>query len=170
MTLCLARDSDRRERLVVVKARDGQEARLDFSTEPGTITIAGQSSSADPHWPRPQSPLALQLTAFLAAHGTDARACAGVADATAFTTMLAQHIRAAQAAWLASPSWDTAAPDEQLVALRELLAPLLLDAGCWRSGDAAGLDALARTALQEMAGKSPRPALPDLVQLLCSGG
>ena len=169
MTLVLARNSERRERLVIVKGPDGREAKLDFSTEPGTITKEGRSTSADPQWPHSQGPLALQLAAFLKMRGADDHTSQSIIDATFFTAQMAEQIRKNQAAWLASPDWAAAPPDEQLVALCELLAPLLQDAGCWRAGDNAALEVLVRRALAEMAGKSPRPTPAELVRALCPG-
>jgi len=159
-SLVLERDGAKRERSVTFTDRQGREAKLDFSVEPGTISIAGQSRSADPDWPRPLGPLALQFRAFLQDPNLVEAELAELAEATLFTAGLADAVRAAQAAWLAeAPAGDPAA---LLTAMRELIAPGLAQSGRWTPGDAHGLDDTARKALE----LRNSPSKPQLAAIL----
>lgn len=74
----LARNAPRRERLLEVTERSGR-ARLDFATEPGTIAHRGQIGPGDAQWGAKPSPLTQLVAAFLAAlagQGRDPRLAA----------------------------------------------------------------------------------------------
>jgi predicted dehydrogenase len=60
-TVTLERDSDRRRRMIQLSAH----ASLDFSSEPGTMTIGTETMTADPDWANSPGPLARQLRYFL---------------------------------------------------------------------------------------------------------
>ena len=60
-TVRLERDSDRRRRLIQLSA----PASLDFSVEPGTMTIGAETIMGDPDWATSPGPLARQLRYFL---------------------------------------------------------------------------------------------------------
>lgn len=62
----LAREAERRARIVEVTAKQ-RRAVLDFTVEPGEITIDGRSQTADPDWGSVPSPLTRLLAAFLSA-------------------------------------------------------------------------------------------------------
>jgi predicted dehydrogenase len=60
-TVVLERDSDRRRRMIQLPAG----ASLDFSVEPGTMTIGSETMTADADWTSSPGPLAQQLHYFL---------------------------------------------------------------------------------------------------------
>jgi predicted dehydrogenase len=60
-SITLERDSDRRRRMIQLSAL----ASLDFSVEPGTMTIGAETIMADPDWATSPGPLAHQLRYFL---------------------------------------------------------------------------------------------------------
>jgi predicted dehydrogenase len=60
-TIALERDSDRRRRMIQLSA----PASLDFSVEPGTMTIGAESMTADTEWATSPGPLSRQLHYFL---------------------------------------------------------------------------------------------------------
>ncbi len=60
-SVTLERDSDRRRRMIQLSA----PAMLDFSDEPGTITIGAETITADADWATSPRPLARQLRYFL---------------------------------------------------------------------------------------------------------
>ena len=60
-SITLERDSDRRRRMIQLSA----PASLDFSVEPGTMTIGAETMMADPDWVTSPGPLARQLRYFL---------------------------------------------------------------------------------------------------------
>ncbi len=62
----MARDADHRARCIDVRTKQGRVV-LDFTVEPGTITIDGRSQIADPDWSSAPSPLTKLLAAFLTA-------------------------------------------------------------------------------------------------------
>ena len=62
----LERNAAMRRRRIVVRGARGT-ATLDFSTEPGTITVGAATWDADPLWSRATRPLATLLGAFLSA-------------------------------------------------------------------------------------------------------
>lgn len=69
----LSRRADRRARIVSVQLEDGASAVLDFSHEPGTITLNGVTQNADPSWGQGGTPLMVEVRAFLdAAEGKGA--------------------------------------------------------------------------------------------------
>ena len=72
VSVVLARDAERRERVVEVHA-EGQMLTLDFSVEPGTIVLPSGSLSADESWNERPSPLRLMLSAFLESTATGVR-------------------------------------------------------------------------------------------------
>ena len=103
VSLVVARNDEGRRRQIEVATGKGA-AILDFSSEPGTIEIAGKRTKGDPLWESAPRPLASMLTAFLtAAEGAspDPRLSPKLAIATA---SLASAIRGAylehQAGWL----------------------------------------------------------------------
>lgn len=61
--LLLERNSDKRRRKIFIQGKHDFE--LDFSTEPGTILINGDTSSGDLHWGSSPSPLEKMVTEFL---------------------------------------------------------------------------------------------------------
>jgi len=145
LTIEMAREAPARKRLICIRDDHGRQARLDFSVEPGTITIDGASQSADPGWNDRPSPLTLQLMDFLrlepGANDLDA-----IRTSTAFSAAAATMVRDAQRRWLAE---NASASDEyRLVAMRELLAPGLASAGLVRAGDNKGLETAAALALR----------------------
>ncbi len=66
VSLVIARNDEGRRRRIEVATGEGA-ATLDFSSEPGTIEIAGERANGDPLWESAPRPLATMLTAFLAA-------------------------------------------------------------------------------------------------------
>lgn len=62
--IVLARQSDARRRQLDVVAGD-TDWRVDFATEPGTISNRGHHENADPDWGLTPRPMASMLTAFL---------------------------------------------------------------------------------------------------------
>jgi predicted dehydrogenase len=60
-SITLERDSDRRRRMIQLSA----PASLDFSVEPGTMTIGAETMMADPDWATSPGPLARELRYFL---------------------------------------------------------------------------------------------------------
>jgi len=60
-SVTLERDSDRRRRMIQLSA----PASLDFSVEPGTMTIGAETMTADDDWANSPGPLARQLRYFL---------------------------------------------------------------------------------------------------------
>ena len=62
----LARDAERRTRIIEVVTQR-HRAVLDFTVEPGIITIDGRAQNADPDWASAPSPLTRLLAAFLTA-------------------------------------------------------------------------------------------------------
>lgn len=169
LDVSLERQSARRERVVVVCDHKGREARLDFSTEPGVMTAASASRSADPDWSGRPSPLTRQLLDFIAT-------CRGPAieadrDAvrysTAFTTRAASLVRDAQKQWLHSADLAAAGPQDRQIAAREVLAPWLTEAGLVAPGDNGGLVELSReimVAVEGGAAANLSLALQDIVR------
>jgi hypothetical protein len=136
LTAALEREAGERRRLVMLRDASGQTARLDFSAEPGTITIHSKSRNADPDWAGRQSPLALQLGNFLDQADSTEDDLAAILQTASFCAALAEAVRAAQRQALARPQDDEAV----LTVLRELLAPHLARAGLLAPGDNQGLD------------------------------
>lgn len=61
----LSRRAPRRVRAVTVQFEDGGSAILDFTQEPGTITLDGITQNADPSWGQGGTPLTIEVRAFL---------------------------------------------------------------------------------------------------------
>jgi hypothetical protein len=167
--LTLERDGPSRTRRIVVKKNNGSDAQLDFTDEPGTVSVGGAARNADPDWARRPGPLTLQLQEFFArtAKGVDVRLMEEMCMVTDFTAMLAGAVRVVQKDWLGSSSWKNADPHERLVALRELIAPLLIEAGLWHSGDRDRLGEFARQALA-IADGAPGTGPADIVRILAA--
>jgi len=62
--IIIARNGDRRERSITANL-ERDTIQLDFATEPGTISDAGELRDADPHWHIQSRPLASMLHSFL---------------------------------------------------------------------------------------------------------
>ncbi len=171
LTLALEREGTNRIRRMVLKTRGSGNMILDFTREPGTISVDGFARDADPDWRQRASPLILQLQDFFAkaANGPQTRALEDIQMVTDFTAGLAQAVRAAQKDWLASSSWPMANLDQKTVAMRELIAPLLIEAGFWHSGKRDQLGTLARQAVA-LAERSPGISLTDIVVSIGANG
>jgi len=146
LTIEMAREASGRDRSILLRDVDGREARLDFSTEPGIITVGGVSRDADPGWGGRLSPLTLQLLDFLRADSPREEDLAAILDTTAFSSAAATLVRQAQHALLKK---GVASAEDRLVAAKELLAPKLIAAGLAPPGDNAALETAARRALAD---------------------
>jgi predicted dehydrogenase len=152
LKIMLERQGAGRGRTVICKTAS-RDIRLDFASEPGTIALNGTTRSADPAWPHPQSPLALQILAFLCGEPTPPLPLAGLTESiAALVAPAARKVREAQWSWLLSQAGMDDASADRLVAMREVLAPLL--APDWQPGDNPGLDRLALKALPLLRGNS----------------
>ncbi|MEQ1863930.1 MAG: hypothetical protein ABL996_04685 [Micropepsaceae bacterium] len=60
--------------------KDGGVATLDFTAEPGIVSIDGQAMSGDPDWAGQPTPLALEVSSFLAAASGRKRDWPGLAE------------------------------------------------------------------------------------------
>lgn len=136
----MARQAAARRRVVSVCDADGRKAQLDFSVEPGTITLDGVARDADPGWSARPSPLTLQILDFLR---LEPRASDpdGILSSTNFAASAAELVRMQQRRWLPQ-SGDA---EYRLVAMRELLAPQV--AATAAPGDTAALEDMAKRAL-----------------------
>ena len=143
LTVEMAREAPARQRWIRIRDGRGGEAMLDFSPEPGTITINGVPRDADPEWRQRLSPLTLQLLDFLRLEQR-ARDLDEILSTTAFVTAAAGLTRAAQRRWLVAAPGSAG---DRLVAARELLAPGLIAAGLAAPGDNNALEAAAQRAL-----------------------
>lgn len=63
----ISRRATSRARIVSVQFEDGGSAILDFTQEPGTITLNGAVQNADPCWGQGGTPLMIEVRTFLAA-------------------------------------------------------------------------------------------------------
>lgn len=121
----LERNASMRRRVIRVEA-GGQAYQLDFSTEPGTLSSAHDSSVADPDWHTGPRPLARMLTAFLgwaAGGGWDDRLDTSMAiQACRFAEVVAVPYRRAAARQMTE---GLAAPDGGHPDLRYALAEAL---------------------------------------------
>ena len=134
----LERDAPGRRRFLSVD----DAATIDFSEEPGTITVDGQARCADPEWAtRVDRPVRRQLEAFLQAlqAAPDGRALADFEASVQLATQCDALVKAQQTALLASAA--TARFDDDIAcALYELLSQRLLATGGLAPGDRVGLD------------------------------
>ena len=65
-TVSLERDAAARRRVLTLRTSAGATCSLEFSVEPGSITIDNKTSSGDPNWHGGPRPLATQLGHFIA--------------------------------------------------------------------------------------------------------
>jgi len=112
----LARNDSQRTRLLELTTSHSQ-LRLDFSTEPGTITNGTESYPGDPSWTSRLGPLALQLESFLAGavHGNwDERLAPDTAyEANLLMDKMMINYRSDQQAWLQLQTASDACPSEE---------------------------------------------------------
>lgn len=168
----LERDAACRERLVVLRDAQGREARLDFAAEPGTITVGSTSHNADSEWQERPSPLMEQILQFLATitGGSRPEDHDTIRMTTAFTVRSAELVRNAQRRWLRSPAAQNPTSPERLIAMREVLAPWLVDAALVAAGDGLRLGALVQQAIEIVAGARDARSAPDLYATLGRAG
>jgi len=168
----LERQSIKRERVVVVRDQNGSEAELDFSTEPGVITIASVCRSADPDWSQRSSPLTQQLLNFIdTCTGPSVEAdFEAVRYSTAFTVRAAELVRDAQRRWLRSPDRGEVEARERQIALREVLAPILTSAALVEPGDNASLERLSQEIMVMINGGAAPNHPPELEGIIRSAG
>jgi predicted dehydrogenase len=167
----LERQTPVRKRLITVSDELGRRVQLDFAVEPGTISTETQIYNADSQWNRHASPLTQQTSAFIKNlsgpfHQDDIEA---LLTTTTFTASVAGAARLLQRRFLSS-SLDRPMEPSHVVAMRELLAPLLTDAGSLEPGDNEKLDSQARRALSLLAGTLPSKLAPELAALLRNAG
>jgi predicted dehydrogenase len=62
----ISRRAPARSRCIELEFKDGGTARLDFTMEPGNVSIDGQEFASDPDWGRIATPLAAEVSSFLA--------------------------------------------------------------------------------------------------------
>lgn len=62
----ISRRAPARSRCIEVEFNDGGAARLDFTVEPGKVSIDGHGFASDPDWGRTMTPLAAEVSSFLA--------------------------------------------------------------------------------------------------------
>ena len=89
-----------------------------------------------------------------------------IRSATAFTVRAAELVRIAQWQWLESAAGRQADPFERLIAMRELLAPLLIEAGLVAVDDSQHLGISAQQALELMATRPGAVSLLELCRIL----
>lgn len=63
----IGRRAPARARRITVSFQDGGSATLDFTSEPGWVSIDGKAVECDPDWARQPTPIALEVSSFLAA-------------------------------------------------------------------------------------------------------
>jgi predicted dehydrogenase len=63
----IGRRSPNRARRIELKFRDGGTAAIDFTIEPGSLSLDGQEAPGDPTWGHAPSPLSAEVAGFLAA-------------------------------------------------------------------------------------------------------
>jgi predicted dehydrogenase len=166
----LQRQAATRKRQITLSDGEGRSASLDFSAEPGAITVDQRCWDADPDWLRRRRPLARQLERFfelahLPSSDSDIEA---VRESTAFTCSASELVRRAQRRWLHSPSGRIADPNDRMVAVREILAPLLVKTGLVAAGDNEKLDAMTGRAMTLMSGTQPDDGPQDLRRVLAA--
>jgi hypothetical protein len=163
----LERGAGQRHRLLLLGNAKGNEATLDFSTEPGAMTIGGAATSADPDWTSRASPLTLQVQDFIFSPTAREDELAIITESTSFVAGLAAQIRQVQQAALES-DWE-AEPSQHLAMMREVIAPRAVAVRRLAAGDNAGLDALARTVLERLSAQS-KPNLDAVLNDLFAQG
>lgn len=168
LAVSLERQAVKRERIVILRDVRGKQVELDFSIEPGTIKTGSNSRSGSANWSQQPRPLSQQLSKFIdIMHGSPRQSdIEAIRTTTAFTVRAAQLVRESQRRWLCSRhrrEHDTA---DCLVAMRELLAPELVDTGLVPAGDNDRLTMLAHEAMELNAGIRRLDATPNLEQIL----
>lgn len=68
------RRAETRRRQVTLGFADGGSAELDFTSEPGSVTVDGRPQPSDPGWDASPRPLTAEITGFLGAIGDPAAA------------------------------------------------------------------------------------------------
>ncbi len=123
----MARNWNKRIRLLTVQYTSGQSISIDFSCEPGILSTSTEVVSADPCWNPESSPLADMLIAFLSGVCSgvwDQRLCAKNAlFAATISNLAAPLYRSKQSQWLSSFSsnkYTSLYTAEILYAKREL--------------------------------------------------
>ncbi len=132
----LARNAAGRRRILQVRAA-GEMCELDFSTEPGTLSVGGTARDADPEWATCRRPLARMLAAFLAWSAGATRdprldPAAGLRCSQLVEELDAAY-RISSGRWLAA-RLATAAPIDAAAAYA--LAELLQREGRWTAAEA----------------------------------
>ena len=144
----LDRGGPQRERMLVLRNDEGGKATLDFSIEPGIMTVGGASANADPEWTVRPSPLTLQVRRFLDDQVALENELSAIRETTSFVARLAGKLRDTQQHILEAAIGSD--PAYALTAMREVIAPRAVAEGRLAPGDNAALDALARAALARL--------------------
>ncbi|HEX2544591.1 MAG TPA: Gfo/Idh/MocA family oxidoreductase [Ramlibacter sp.] len=163
----LERDAPRRRRFLCAD----EAAAIDFSEEPGTIAVDGQSRCADPDWAtRVDRPVRRQLDAFL--HAIGHRPSDGaLGDFRASVHLAAECdalVKAQQEALLAAAA-TSCFDGDTACAVHELLSRRLLASGRLAAGDRAGLDAQV-AALREALARAPGSSWLEALARFVPGG
>lgn len=150
--VAIERDAPVRRRFLAVELLSGLKMAIDFTDEPGTITMGLETSSGDPEWERRSRPVSRQLQAFLSlidqpsGEVSSVRAAFGsVALAEDADTLL----KGQQEAWLGRRSIADS-DNDTIYAMRELASPRLHEAGDIRPGDRDALDRWIEEALHRI--------------------
>ena len=150
-----------RHRHLAFEFSDGPALQLDFTQEPGTVTLGTYSASADPDWALTQRPVRRQLQAFLDALAGTPTAWPWpdvAAGCTALVEQADHALKQAQCALLRQSAWPHTS-DDVVYAFCEVVGARLRDAGL---APAAG-DRLAWTVHLEglLRRLAAGPAFPD---------
>lgn len=140
--ITLERDAARRNRVLSVESDAGSDLRLDFTVEPGTVSIGTDTVSGDENWDHAPRPLERQVAYFIAAlsgttSNTDAAACR---ESVALAERAAILLKEQQAAWLRHASRERPFDCDRRYALQELVADDLFDLGLVAPGDRPGFE------------------------------
>lgn len=123
----IERDAQARRRCLAVEFTSGWQLTIDFSTEPGTITLGSDTFCGDPDWDRAARPVLRQLQAFLALLGQPTGE-ASLFEASIGSVVLAESsdalLKQHQRSWLATQPISSV-DDDVAYAICEIASPEL---------------------------------------------
>ena len=152
----LEREAEARRRLLAVELESGIEPCLDFTTEPGVITVGSRSMSGDPDWNDTVKPVRRLLQSFLSMLALplpEPLVDEHLRRVGVSTVALAEEcdaaLKAQQRLWLSRCS-KSQASDDITYAISELGAPKWFDAAQIAPGDPAALRQRTRVEMQRI--------------------
>lgn len=147
----LEREAGERRRFLSVELASGTTLALDFTSEPGTVTLADKTISADPDWNDVEKPVLRQLKAFLAqlsGRGSDSDFCPQVIGSVSLAEEADSFLKCCQMMWLQSE--EVISSEEDIVyAVRELCCSQLYATGQIHPGDRVALNKWAVAAVKQ---------------------